>query len=91
MQTTSHDNQLLMPSQVDSRILDLRVWMVRKGVNFSTIAQALGGITRNAVRQMLTAERISTVRHQELTAFGIPGHLLPPAQDVRLGRPSVKK
>jgi hypothetical protein len=40
---------------------------------------------------MLQGDRISVMRQRELLAFGVPGHLLPPAQDVRRGRRPVKQ
>lgn len=90
METTFDSNQLSHGQQADPRLLDLRVWMIRNGLTFPKIGKALGGITGSAVHQMLKAHRISFERHRELMDFGVPGHLLPPAQDVRRGRRPVK-
>jgi hypothetical protein len=43
------------------------------------------------VQQLLKGKRISTTRHKELLNFGIPAHLLPPAEDVPKGRPPSPK
>jgi hypothetical protein len=91
MQIAHESNQLLPVAQADPRVLDLRVWMVRNQVTFTQIGKALGGITGNAVLRMLKAERIPVTRQRELLAFGVPSHLLPPAQDVRRGRRPVKQ
>jgi len=72
-------------------MLDLRVWMIRNRTTFPKIGKALGGITGNGVQQLLKGKRISTTRHKELLNFGIPAHLLPPAEDVPKGRPPSPK
>jgi len=90
MQTASSANQLSGTPQDgsrDSRVTDLRVWMLRNGLTFASMGKALGGITGNAVQQLLKQDRISVVRHKEFIDFGVPAHLLPPAQDVPRGRP----
>ena len=88
---TSDCNELSSNSQVDPRMLDLRVWMIRNRTTFPKIGKALGGITGNGVQQLLKGKRISTNRHKELLDYGIPAHLLPPAEDVSKGRPSKVK
>lgn len=90
MLTTSNANQLSATPQETSRVIDLRVWMIRNGVTFVSIGKALGGITGNAVHQLLKGERVSSDRHADLRKFGIPEHLLPPALDVPRGRPTRK-
>lgn len=87
MQTTSETNQLYTAPQADPRMLDLRVWMLRNGVTYPQMGQALGGITGNAVQQLLKGERISTARHQDFLRLGVPAHLLPAPRDIRRGRP----
>jgi hypothetical protein len=91
MESAFDNNQLSPKPQADSRLVDLRVWMLRNGVTFPKIGKALGGITGAAVQQMLKSKRISFARHKDLTDFGVPSHLLPPADDVRRGRPAVSK
>lgn len=86
MQTSHRSNQLSNVPQADPRMVDLRVWMFRSGVTFEQIGKALGGISGWAVHKSLKADRISHARHKEFTDFGIPAHLLPPAQDVPKGR-----
>lgn len=87
METTLTSNQLSEIPQVDPRLVDLRVWMIRNRITFPIMGRALGGITGNAVQQLLKADRISVSRHKELLNFGVPAHLLPPAKDVARGRP----
>lgn len=86
MKITSHDNQLATASQGDTRLMDLRVWMVRNGVTYVMLGAALGGITGTAVQQLLKGDRMPVARHSALLDWGVPEHLLPPAQDVPRGR-----
>ena len=86
MKITSNANQLSTEPQESTRLIDLRVWKVRNRITFREIGMALGGISGNAVQQMLAASRISTSRWEELKNFGVPEELLPPAVDVSRGR-----
>lgn len=86
MQITSETNQLSDVPQENLRIVDLRVWMIRNKVTFPVLGKFLGGITGSAAEQLLKADRISVSRHKEFLDFGVPAHLLPPAQDVPRGR-----
>jgi hypothetical protein len=85
MEIASNRNQLAQSTQA-ARIVDLRVWMVRNGITYAELGRRLGGITGNAVQQMLGSERIPSVRHTALLGLGVPGHLLPVAQDVPRGK-----
>ena len=88
MEIASETNQLLSAPQADSRVVELRVWMIRNGETYPKIGKALPKpITGSAVEQLLKAERISVDRHGEFKKYGIPESLLPPAQDVPKGRP----
>ena len=87
METANEANQFLTEAQLDSRRVDVRVWMIRHGQTFTGIGAALGGITGPGVQKMLQAERISTDRYTALKDYGVPEELLPPAKDVRRGRP----
>jgi hypothetical protein len=86
MQITCDNNQLSFAPQADSRIIDLRVWMLRNGITFPMLGKLLGGITGSAVQQLLARDCISLSRHKEFLALGVPGHLLPPARDIPRGR-----
>lgn len=87
MEIANEANQFLTGAQQDPRRVDLRVWMIRNGKTFPMIGEALGGITGEAVQKMLKGHRISTNRYRDLAEYGIPEELLPPAKDVRRGRP----
>ena len=85
MQLASDTNQLLPVPQAASRYTDLRVWMLRNNVSCAGLGRSMGGITGNAVQQLLKGERISSARHAEFIALGLPKELLPPAVDVPRG------
>ncbi|MDR2488212.1 MAG: XRE family transcriptional regulator [Desulfovibrio sp.] len=91
MKTNSESNQLSHAAQADPRMLDLRVWLIRRGLTYVALGKAMGGITGNAVQCLLQQDRIPIARHTQFVELGVPSHLLPPAMDVRRGRPAVSK
>jgi transcriptional regulator with XRE-family HTH domain len=84
MQFTPNANRLLLAPQEDSRLIDLRIWMLRHGVTYSYLGNAMG-ITGNGVMKLLRGERMPVARHRELLELGLPFHLLPMPLDVPAG------
>lgn len=62
----------------------LDVWKEREGVSFRELGRRLG-LSGVQVSNLCSADRISTHRHAQLVAAGVPEYLLPRAEDVRPG------
>ncbi len=91
MEITTNANQFSTGAQDNKRFLKFRAWMILNHQTFLQIGAYLGGISGNAVTKHLRASRIPTRLHSALIEYGVPSHLLPPAKDVRRGRPRKQK
>lgn len=86
MKNAPKSNQFVYTPQADSRITDLRVWMVRHVITFRALGKVMGGITGNGAHKALRGERMPVAQHNALLEFGVPTHLLPVGQDLPRGR-----
>lgn len=85
MSIALNSNKTSGPSQVELRIMDLRIWMIQNNITFVQMGKDLGGVTSSCVWQLLKRERISTARHRDFLNIGVPERLLPPPRDVSRG------
>lgn len=76
------------PEENARRLLQLRIWQVSGGPTYGEIGQRfIPPISGSAAQKQIKSRRIRFARHAEFVAAGVPEHLLPPAQEIPVGRP----
>lgn len=87
-----------MPSVKNLSLTDLTrqerlvIWLRRAGISNAALARALGTGQATICRWINHADSLPSWRHRQLTEFGIPAELLPPAMDIPGGpKPGSKQ
>lgn len=67
-----------------TRTEKVEIYLKRKKITFTDIGKAIG-VSRGSVHNMLYGKHVSSYRHAQLLAAGLPEVLLPPARDIAPG------
>lgn len=67
-----------------TRTEKVEIYLKRKKVTMTDIGNTIG-VSRTSVYKMLYAKHVSTYRHAQLLAAGLPEALLPPARNIAPG------
>jgi hypothetical protein len=68
----------------------LFIWLRRKELSYAEIGRQLG-VTRMSALRMCKAQCISSMRHEQLCALGIPASLLPVRYEIKRTHRAYKK